>query len=171
MGIEFFKRIKEAGKKLASKTGAFIQKGAKYAEKLQPVLKVVSDFIPYGDVIEKGVELGTELAERGGNVLKKIGDGRNVFKALEEEFDDFETDLVSKPVNNYIDKLPENQKQKVQQGLKTTQKVLDTSKKVVQAINNNTTPKINRPSQFITNRPVEQKVEQPSFMSNVLNDD
>lgn len=169
MVIEGFKRIKEGAKKLIGKTGTFINKAAKAVEKLQPVVNVVKEFIPYGEVIDKGIELGTEVAKRTGNVMKKIGDGRNVLKAIGEEWDDIDEEPLREPINTIVNNIPEKAKQNVQ-------KIIDTGKKVVQTINNNVpskqndaVPKIDRPTQFITNKPPKVEVQQPSFMSNVLN--
>lgn len=171
MGIEKLKRLKEFGKKVAGKVGGFLQKAHKVVDKIKPAFKVVKDFIPYGDVIDKGIEIGNELADRGGRALESIGKGENIKNVIKDTFSDYDSSQITKPINNWINNQPEQRRQNIRKAQDIVQKVVKTTSDIIDKTTNSSNFNQRKP-EFISKGPIAKtstQPRQPSFMNNVLN--
>lgn len=177
--MEKFKRFKEGAKKLLSKVGSFLNKGSKVVEKLQPVVDVVKNFVPYGDQIAEGIKIGQKVAETAGTAMESIGQGKNIGDVIKDTVDrarnipfagirETEPQKMARNFKESIEpdpKLIEQFRKEKQQNLPPPQ--INNNIKQPQ-INNNT----NRPKQdpqFLSKDPIKPKAQQPSFMNNILN--
>lgn len=139
-GIEKYKKIKEGAKKILTKVGTFLNKGAKVVDKIKPIVKVAKEFIPYGDAIDQGLEIGQNIAEKAGEMMQKIGEGKNVRKVIKEGFT-------------------------TKKDVKTTNSI----KQVTQENQNSVINFDNQSPEFLSRNPPKTQPKQPSFMNNILN--
>lgn len=65
-----FKNLKELGKKISTKLGAFFKKTGKVMEKIKPVVDIITDVVPHGDkidmvynAVQKGVDFGGKVTD------------------------------------------------------------------------------------------------------------
>ena len=94
-----FKSIKEWGKKAASKAGKFVEKISKGIRQFQPVVDKITDFIPGGEEIDKYLNMGLDIADKVGEGLQEVGEGKNVFKTAAEKALEY-LNMPKKPTNN-----------------------------------------------------------------------
>ena len=176
--MEKFKRFKEGAKKVLSKVGTFLNKGAKVVEKIQPIFKVVKDFVPYGEYIDKGIEIGQEVAEKAGRAMQSIGEGKDLGGVIKDTFNDFNEGSTGNFIKEKI--IPKiKTAPKIISGIKTDIPNIDTiepAKRFVNEIEKTNQPKIDnnttqpkKSPQFLTKNPPKSQVTEPSFMKNVLN--
>ena len=141
MGLEKFKRFKDGIKKVAKKAGNFFQKAAKVVEKFQPAVDLIGDVVPYGNYIKEAVRIGTNVAEKGGRALESIGEGKNVREVIKDTFTDDDRERISGTVNKFIDKQPEERRQKIRTAIDTGKKVVKTAEEIYDNLKNNPYPK------------------------------
>lgn len=167
--MEKFKRIKEGAKKLLSKVGSFLNKGSKVVEKLQPVVDVVKNFVPYGDQIAEGIKIGQKVAETAGTAMESIGEGKNIGDVIKDTVDR----VKNIPFAGIRETEPQKMARKFKESIEPDSKYYEEIRK------NNPPPEINlkgtfskKQPEFLTNKPPEpskRKADQPAFMNNVLN--
>lgn len=142
--LGFFKNIKEFGKKVAQKAGAFLNKAGKVVEgikKVVPVDKILEN-VPYGDTINKVIDTGVKVANTAGQFLTKVGNNHERKINQEPNIED----------NPYIKNYAEESRSR------------STSRR------RNRFAGINESSEFAIRRTQnDYDVNQPSFLSNRLN--
>lgn len=111
--LGFFKNIKEFGKKVARKVGGAINKVGKVVKDVKDKLHLdkALKYVPYGDIINDAVDIGTNVAVNAGEALENVGKGKNVVKEAK------------------------NAAKKIWQDDKTRDTVIKTGKKVIETTN------------------------------------
>ena len=127
MGLEKLKKVKMFAEKLATKTAGFVKKGSKIIKKIKPVVDVVTDFIPYGDTIDKAIDIGVKVADKFGNVLEDAGRGKNVMKSIKNNVSRNDIENVKKPIQNQINKLPPMQRERINKAVDVGKRIVEKS--------------------------------------------
>ena len=85
--VNFWKNIKNFGKKLAAGAAKVFKPVGKIMQNLKPVVDTVTDFIPgVGDTIDKVYDVVENVATKGGKLLEDVGKGKNVVRSIKNNF-------------------------------------------------------------------------------------
>lgn len=119
--LGFFKNIKDFGKKVARKAGGVINKVGKAVKDIKDKLHgdKLLKYVPYGDIINDAIDVGTNIAQNAGEALENIGRGKNVIK---EGRNAAKRILSDEKTNDYYERGREKVKQKTSEFTKKRSK-------------------------------------------------
>ncbi|GAB1221184.1 hypothetical protein ENUP19_0069G0020 [Entamoeba nuttalli] len=106
-----WKRFKEGLKKLAATLAIGAKLGGNVIEKAKPLISIASDFIPGGEIIKKGTEVISKIAEPTSEVLNRIASGENVVGATKRYLNQVKSEIpndITKTASKIINQVPEH---------------------------------------------------------------
>ncbi|EDR24576.1 hypothetical protein EDI_082010 [Entamoeba dispar SAW760] len=106
-----WKRFKEGLKKLAAALAVGAKLGGNMIEKAKPLISIASDFIPGGEIIKKGTEVISKIAEPTSEALNRIASGENVIGTTKRYLNEIKNEIpndITKTASKIINQVPEH---------------------------------------------------------------